>query len=180
MGLEHTALVDLRVQPERLDAHVGGHTYRSIRTPTHICIRSSIYHEDAAVLAHELVHLWGGASNTLPVLEEGMADLIAMRSVPEHSAKLLKLRQEALRALISSAALVPGSAPLLETGMAADWDAAREGLVGLDVRETEALYALGLEVYLRMESGEGLDPEAVLSVANSALLSFRLADSRTH
>jgi hypothetical protein len=124
------------------------------------------------ILAHELAHLWRGPHTALPILEEGKAELIAIRSFPKSSARMIYGRQAQLRRLLmSTKGQVRGGQDLVQAAMAPSWIEALH-CVGLNKSRSGDLYSVGLELALRMEAGDSLRSDTGLSVANSRLLAL--------
>jgi hypothetical protein len=176
MGLEQPGFVDLRIQLDIPEHKVAGHASPGSATP-HICIEATWALADGeSVLAHELSHLWRGPHNALPVLEEGKADLVALRTFPLHAAVMLRNRKSSLRKLLRSPiGRTRGGQLLVEAALAPRWEDAME-LLGMENDHPRSeLYALGLELALRVESGTQLDWESGLTATNSVLLAVAQA-----
>ena len=168
------SLVDLRVQPEGELPGELGHTSRSPGRSRHVCMRQDLSEQDEMVLAHELHHFWAGSWGTLPILEEGRAELLALRAYPRSTGLRLRKHQFGLTRLI---ARLPdwerGSDLLVQAALAPSWSRARQQLAMEGNRCNGELYALGLEFALRMESGGPLTAVRELSTGNSLLLALR-------
>jgi hypothetical protein len=173
MGLEQPGFVDLRFQLNIPEPKVAGHASPGSGTP-HICIEWKWGLADGEwILAHELSHLWRGPHKALPVLEEGKADLVALRTFPLQAHRMLRVRKSSLRKLIESpAGRIRGGRLLLEAALAPSWDYALE-LLGVEGDHARGdLYALGLEMALRMESGRAPTSMPQLNLDESLLISL--------